>query len=99
MRLALLTPAQQELDEAFAWYESQVVGLGYGFLDEFHRAARLITTFPDIYQQVSPGIRRCLLNRFPYGLLYGQGHGMIVIVAVAHLKQRPNYWLGRTPEG
>ena len=98
MKVSLLPPAQLELDEAFVWYESQVVGLGYGFLDEFNRAVRLVATFPALYQQVSPGIRRCLLNRFPYGLLYGQDHGMIVIVAVAHLKRRPNYWLNRTPE-
>ena len=95
MKVALLPPAQLELDEAFAWYESQVVGLGYGFLDEFNRAVRLAVSFPELYQQVSPGIRRCLLNRFPYGLLYGQNEGVIVIVAVAHLRQRPNYWLDR----
>jgi len=32
-----------------------------------------------------------------YGLLYGQNDDMIVIVAVAHLRQRPNYWLDRMP--
>jgi len=53
---------------------------------------RLAVTFPELYQQVSPGIRRCLLNRFPYGLLYGQNDDMI-----AHLRQRPNYWLDRMP--
>lgn len=97
MKVALLPPAQLELDEAFAWYESQVVGLGYGFLDEFNRAVRLAVTFPELYQQVSPGIRRCLLNRFPYGLLYGRDNDTIVIVAVAHLRQRPNYWQDRKP--
>lgn len=97
MKVALLPPAQLELDEAFAWYESQVVGLGYGFLDEFNRAVRLAVSFPELYQQVSPGVRRCLLNRFPYGLLYGQNGDMIVIVAVAHLRQQPNYWLERMP--
>lgn len=97
MKVALLPPAQLELDEAFAWYESQVVGLGYGFLDEFNRAVRLAATFPALYQQINPGIRRCLLNRFPYGLIYGVDDEMIVIVAVAHIKRRPNYWLDRTP--
>jgi len=69
LNVELLSPAQLELGEAFAWYESQVVGLGYGFLDEFNRAVCLAVTFPELYQQVSPGIRRCLLNRSPYGLL------------------------------
>lgn len=41
-----------ELDEAFAWCESQVVWLGYGFLDEFNRAVHLIVTFPELYQQI-----------------------------------------------
>jgi hypothetical protein len=97
LRVSLLPPAQLELDKAFAWYESQVVGLGYGFLDEFNRAAHLIVTFPELYQQINPGLRRCLLNRFPYGLVYGVDDGVIVIVAVAHLKQRPNYWFDRLP--
>ena len=97
MKVALLPPAQLELDEAFAWYESQVVGLGYGFLDELNRAVRLAATFPALYQQINPVIRRCLLNRFPYGLIYGVDDEMIVIVAVAHIKRLPNYWLDRTP--
>ena len=97
MKVALLPPAQLELDEAFAWYESQVVGLGYGFLDELNRAVRLAATFPALYQQINLGIRRCLLNRFPYGLIYGVDDEMIVIVAVAHIKRLPNYWLDRTP--
>lgn len=98
MKVSLLAPARQELDEAFAWYEAQVVGLGYGFLDEFNRTVRLVTTFPEIYQLINPGIRRCLLNRFPYGLVYGVDDGMIVIVAVAHVKRRPLYWSDRLPE-
>lgn len=96
MKIALLPPARQELDEAFAWYETQVVGLGHGFLQEFNSAARLISSFPMLYQQLAPGLRRCLLNRFPYGLIYGVNGDTIVIVAVAHLRQRPNYWQGRT---
>jgi plasmid stabilization system protein ParE len=95
LRVSLLPPAQEELDEAFEWYESQTVGLGYGFLDEFDRAARLVATFPELYQQINPGIRRCLLNRFPYGLVYGLDDGVIVIVAVAHVKRRPRYWSER----
>jgi plasmid stabilization system protein ParE len=95
LKVSLLIPAQQELDEAFAWYESQAVGLGYGFLDEFNQAVRLVATFPSLYQPINPGIRRCLLNRFPYGLVYGVDDEMIVIVAVAHVRRQPNYWFDR----
>ncbi len=35
MKVALLPLAQIELDEAFSWYEEQVIGLGYEFFNEF----------------------------------------------------------------
>lgn len=80
MKVSLLAPARQELDEAFAWYEAQVVGLGFGFLDEFNRAVHLVTTFPQPYPLIKPGIRRCRLNRFPYGLVYGVDDGAPIAV-------------------
>jgi len=40
-------------------------------------------------------IRRCLIKRFPYSILYGINVDMIVIIAIAHLHRKPNYWQGR----
>lgn len=71
MKTVLLPLAQVELDEAFLWYEEQVVGLGYQFLEEFNQAAKLVESFPDLYEKIDEHLRRCLLNRFPYGLIYG----------------------------
>jgi len=88
--------AQIELEEAFAWYEEQVVGLGYEFLDEFDKSIRLIATFPQLFEQIEDGVRRSLLNRFPYGIIYGIDENRIVIIAVAHLKREPNYWIKRS---
>jgi len=41
------------------------------------------------------GIRRALLPRFPFGLVFLQIGREIRIVAVAHAKRRPGYWLHR----
>ena len=41
------------------------------------------------------GVRRCLLARFPYGLIYGIDQETIVVVAVAHLHREPRYLVGR----
>ena len=96
MKVSLLPLAQKELDEAFTWYEEQVVGLGDSFLDEFNQSVKLIVSFPELYEQIYDNLRRCLMNRFPYGIIYGIDGEMIIIIAVAHLKRKPKYWSKRT---
>ena len=93
MRVSLLPLAQTELDEAFSWYEEQAIGLGYDFLDEFDQSVRLIASFPELFERIHEGVRRCLINRFPFGIIYGIDAEKIVVIAVAHLKRKPKYWL------
>lgn len=95
MKTSLLPLAQTELDEAFLWYEEQAIGLGYEFLDEFDQSVRLIVSFPELFEEIEEGVRRCLINRFPYGIIYGIDVDEIVVIAVAHLKRKPNYWIER----
>lgn len=40
-------------------------------------------------------IRRALLTRFPYGVVFMELPSSIRVIAVAHAKRRPNYWLDR----
>jgi len=40
-------------------------------------------------------IRRIILSRFPYKLLYSVEADHIYIVAVAHLHRAPDYWIER----
>ncbi len=96
MTITFLPAAQAELDDAFSWYEEQAVGLGYESLDELDQALRLIVTFPELQPLVSEKIRRCLVNRFPYGIFYGMALDTIVVVAIAHLKRKPAYWAQRS---
>lgn len=95
MKVAFLPEAQAELDDAFSWYEEQAVGLGYEFLDELDQSLRLIVTFPEFHPQVDKKLRRCLVNRFPYGVYYGTVDDSIIVVAVAHLRRKPDYWTSR----
>lgn len=95
MRIRFLSIAQQELDDAFDWYQRQSAGLGYEFLDEIDRVVHRIKAYPDSCAEISPGLRRALVNRFPYGLIYGQDADTAVIAAVAHLHREPRYWMVR----
>ncbi len=47
---------------------------------------------------MSENLRRRILRRFPFELLYAIEAERIVIVAVAHLRRRPRYWQDRIEE-
>lgn len=69
MKVSFLALAQQELDDSVAWYNEQASGLGVEFLDEPDRVVRRAVAFPMSCPEIEPGIRRCLLARFPYGII------------------------------
>jgi toxin ParE2 len=87
--------AEIELDEAIHWYDQQALGLGDAFLVEVLAAARRITLYPEAWHPLGDGIRRCRLTRFPYGLIYTVDKNDILILAVAHLHRKPDYWRDR----
>jgi plasmid stabilization system protein ParE len=87
--------AEGELDDAVRWYAEQAPGLGEAFLIEVLSAADRIVRYPDAWHPLTDGIRRCRLGRFPYGLIYTVDGGDILVVAVAHMHRRPDYWRDR----
>jgi len=91
----LLQPAEQEMFDAAAYYESRVPGLGGAFLDKIDSAVADIAENPQRWPVIHPNIRRRLIHRFPYGLLYRVDPDEIVVLAIAHLHRRPTYWIGR----
>ena len=95
MSIRFLAVARQELDDAFVWYQQQSSGLGFEFLDEIDHVVHRVKAFPDSCAELTPGVRRALVNRFPYGLVYGQDAGAVIVVAVAHLHRKPRYWMSR----
>lgn len=95
MKIRFLSIARQELDTAVTWYDAHAEGLGLEFLDELDRAIRRIVAYPLSAAEIAPGIRRCLIPRFPFGLIYGTDGNTLVIVAVAHLHREPRYWSDR----
>ena len=93
--VSLLAPAQCKMDEAIAYYEAQVAGLGDAFLLEVLRVFDLISCFPDAWHPLSANFRRCRLSRFPYGVVYAREPEGIIVLAVMHLHRNPEYWRGR----
>jgi toxin ParE2 len=95
MTIRLLRVAQSEFDEAVEWYNAQAPGMGDAFLIESLRVFRLIEQSPYAWHQLSAGIHRCRLARFPYGVIYSPDGGSILVTAIAHLHRAPTYWKSR----
>ena len=95
MRVRFLEIAELELDQAFHWYESQAPGLGDAFVIELLSAAERVSLYPEAWHPLGEGVRRCRLNRFPYGLIYAVESGDILVLAIAHLHRKPGHWRDR----
>ncbi|PKL15124.1 MAG: plasmid stabilization protein [Spirochaetae bacterium HGW-Spirochaetae-5] len=95
MKVFFLPTAQFELDDAVEWYNEQSQGLGIKFLDDLDRSIRRVIAYPLSSPELDPGLRRCLLTRFPFGVIYGIDNETIVVIAVAHLHRKPRYWCER----
>jgi plasmid stabilization system protein ParE len=95
MKVLFLSPALHELEDAFNWYQNQMHGLGHDFLDEIDEGIRRIISWPRMHTPAGNNFRRCLIRKFPYGLIYEFEEDAVVVLAVAHLHRRPFYWSRR----
>ena len=96
-KLRNLRAAREEFAAAVQWFEEQRAGLGAEFYDEVIATTARLEALPESGSPISrDGLtRRLLLARFPYQVVYRLTPTEIVVLAVAHLKRRPNYWKDR----
>jgi plasmid stabilization system protein ParE len=66
--------------------------LAADFLDEVVRNLDLVTEFPEASPIARGEVRKKVMRRFPYSLLYLVDGGVPVVVAVMHHHRRPDYW-------
>ena len=95
MNVRFLTVAQKEVDDTVQWFNERAEGKGLEFLDELDRAIRRIRKFPLAAFEIETEIRRTLIARFPYSVVYGIDNETIVVIAVAHSHRKPDYWMDR----
>lgn len=95
MNIRILDEATDELDDAFSYYEYTQENLGHSFISSFRESVALIKFYPNGWHPLSDKTRRCLVKKFPYGIIYQVREDEILIVAVANLHRKPNYWVDR----
>jgi toxin ParE1/3/4 len=90
-----LVEARLEMEEAAQFYDAQETGLGDQFLDAIQRAVEDVSANPRRWPVIGHNVRRRLVGRFPYGILYRVGRVEVVVLAVMHLHRHPHYWMKR----
>lgn len=87
--------AATELSEAVQYYEDSEKSLGQDLAFEVLSAVRRAVAHPRAWAILEGEIRRSLVRRFPYGILYAPETQGILVVAVMHLHRVPGYWKDR----
>jgi plasmid stabilization system protein ParE len=89
MRLIVRSEAEEDLLQAFNWYEDPLPGLGHAFMDEVTRCLDVIAQRPLSFALVDALARRSMTRRFPYALFFVAGSDEISVVAAFHMARNP----------
>ncbi len=95
MRVIFTRIAIQELEDAARYYELEHSGIGRRFKEEVEKSALRIAKYPNSVVHRAGEVRKCLLHKFRYKLMYFVEEDHILVIAVAHQHRKPIYWVGR----
>ena len=91
-RLVLEPAALLDLAEAYAWYDEQRLGLGGEFIAEVHDVLAAVEETPLRYHVERGDVRKALVARFPYVVLFVVLPELISVIAVFHVRRDPTIW-------
>ena len=93
--MEILEIARREYDEAKEFYETVHPGLGAQFKEQIRHSLLRIQQYPQAWPPERKEIRRYIVHKFPYKILYSIQDDKIIVLAFAHLHRQPDYWIDR----
>ncbi|MCF6179298.1 MAG: type II toxin-antitoxin system RelE/ParE family toxin [Geopsychrobacter sp.] len=87
--------AEDEFNRAINYYEEIDPGLGYDFALEVYATIQRSLEHPEAWPVLLGDMRRSLVRRFPYGIIYAKRKDELYILAVMNLHRHPDYWKKR----
>lgn len=90
MRIKILSIAEDDLVEAYRFYESQADGLGTYFLDTLYSDIDSLAYFAGIHRIVL-GYHRLLSKRFPFAVYYRVADDAVTVFAVLDCRRNPSW--------
>ena len=93
----IFTPrARVELVDAQDWYENKVSGLGRRFRAAVDGVIERMSANPRQFPVVYKSLRRALLHRFPYALMFVvESDKTLTVIAFFHGSRDPAHWQER----
>jgi plasmid stabilization system protein ParE len=95
MKIRVLSAAEADLADAVDYYNAECAGLGFEFAAEVRQTLGRIAEYPEAWPRLTARVHRCLVHRFPYGVLYEPRAEEILVVGVMHLRRAPTRWQTR----
>lgn len=96
MKLVWQSHARAELREAIQFYRDNAGhGIAGSFRNSVASTAERLCEHPEIGLRISHNARRVPLREYPYDMIYRVDASIVIIVALAHQRRRPGYWVGR----
>ena len=97
MRPVIFTSAARaEMIEAQDWYENESRGLGRHFRAAVEAAIERIRANPRQFPVIYKKVRRALLSRFPYALMFVvEADNSLTVIACFHGSRDPAHWQKR----
>lgn len=90
--LVLAPAAEDDIQQAFVWYGERNRLAAEAFRDEVFEAIERLADARFHPATDEAGVRKRLLKRFPYSVLYEIAEETITVLAVAHHRRKPAYW-------
>jgi hypothetical protein len=88
--------ASVEYEEQIRYYRRCQSGLQHRFVAAVEEAMARILENPERWRMIEPNIRRCLVKKFPFSIIYSVQSGVVFVLAIAHGSREPGYWSQRT---
>jgi plasmid stabilization system protein ParE len=96
MRIEYHPALEGELLEVRDYYNERSPGLGDSFVDEFERQVLRIASNPERWMIVRGDVRRALMRRFPYVILFrALGGRTLRVTVVKHEARHPGLGIHR----
>jgi len=93
--IEFIEAAKLDFKDTFQWYESKIIGLGDEFVHSLNSAVKKIRANPFQCQLQYGEIRKTLLKRFPYQVIYLIEGDKIIVLGVIHSSRDPIIWENR----
>ena len=84
-----------EYDAAADWYEQRRTSLGGDFVNRVHNVLMRIAANPKYYRKVYQDVRKAVVARFPYVVLYQEEPTEVLVISVFHSSRDPSIWQAR----